>query len=425
MPYSQEIVNASNPGRVDRADGTSDALRPPEYQARGPAAVLDRQRFNNYVVGQSAYPEDLLSNPQYGGNYVVFYINVYEDSMLISGDRGALTVEANLRPRQNSAIRGLNISETVTNNVFRAGVAGATLAFAPVQRATGLVYDAASKVNKTSDSLLGASFNGLKRETVGAAASVADAAIAAGAAAVAVDTLGGTKREMKELKQAIALHLPTDLATRYGMQWEETDLAGTTAILATSENLAGALKEGAMAMFSSESSLSGALDQAKAGGTSITGYGISQALRVPGVGEAISKLSGVAANPKKEQLFKQVDFRTFSFQYDFFPKSATESQAVQKIIQMFKYHMHPEFKSDSFNFMYIYPSEFDIVYYHQGRENLNLPRHTSCVLTDMNVLYTPQGVATTFPDGASTHIRVVLTFKELAILTKENIADGF
>jgi hypothetical protein len=36
-----------------------------------------------------------------------------------------------------------------------------------------------------------------------------------------------------------------------------------------------------------------------------------------------------------------------------------------------------------------------------------------------------QGQFNTFKDGMPTQINVTLTFKELALLTKENIMDGF
>ena len=130
--------------------------------------------------------------------------------------------------------------------------------------------------------------------------------------------------------------------------------------------------------------------------------------------------TGLAANPKKEQAFKNVDFRTFSFDYQFAPKSATEAENVLNIIRSFKYHMHPEFK-DTTGFLYIYPSEFDIVYYKGTQENLNIHRHTSCVLTEMNVNYTPNGIFSTFANGMPTQINITLTFKELMLLSKELI----
>ena len=58
---------------------------------------------------------------------------------------------------------------------------------------------------------------------------------------------------------------------------------------------------------------------------------------------------------------------------------------------------------------------------------MNLHRHTSCVLKDMSVNYTPNGMFNTFDDGMPTQINVTLSFVELAILTKQNLTseEGF
>ena len=101
----------------------------------------------------------------------------------------------------------------------------------------------------------------------------------------------------------------------------------------------------------------------------------------------------------------------------------TRHDIIMNIIEQFKYHMHPEFK-DTNNFIYVYPSEFDVFYYQGGKENLNLHRHTSCVLTEMNINYTPNGSFTAFANGMPTQINVTLAFRELALLSKEKIKDG-
>jgi hypothetical protein len=149
--------------------------------------------------------------------------------------------------------------------------------------------------------------------------------------------------------------------------------------------------------------------------------GVAVGLKLPGTG-GISKLTGLAPNPRKEQIFKHVNFRTFTFDYQFYPRDAQEAENVLNIIYQFKLHMHPEFK-DANNFLYVYPSEFDIFYYNNGQENMNVNRHTSCVLTDMTVNYSPNGQFTSFANGMPTQINVTLTFKELATLTKEKIQD--
>lgn len=351
----------------------------PSYKPRGGVLGAPTE-FNSsqYQTKGMMYPDDLMreqDNP-YGGNYVIFYINVHEDSMLVKQGSGGF-VQGDVPPRQRGEAAGLSAGGVTAV----AAVAGAGAANAA--DVAGKVSGNLSKVGKA-----------VANTTVGAIG---------GAAVVAA--VGGAKNEYKRQVKAIALHVPTDLTIKYGMVWEETDLAGSTAIAAGAENL-GKLNIGAAA-----------------GGTA--GYLAGLALKTPGAGQLLGKTSGTAANPKKEQLFKEVDYRTFTFTYQFFPRSAEEAANCRAIINEFKLHMHPEFKANTGNFLYIYPSEFDIFYYNNGRENLNLHRHTSCVLTDMNVSYSPQGVFTSFADGMPTQINVQLTFKELALLTKENIQDGF
>jgi hypothetical protein len=43
----------------------------------------------------------------------------------------------------------------------------------------------------------------------------------------------------------------------------------------------------------------------------------------------------------------------------------------------------------------------------------------------MSVVYSPQGVFSSFDDGMPSQINVQMTFKELALLSKESIKDGF
>jgi hypothetical protein len=192
------------------------------------------------------------------------------------------------------------------------------------------------------------------------------------------------------------------------MQWSEED----TAIL----SMAASGIDEVMKALDSEGKSS---DVKGVGAAIIANLALNKA---PG-GAGASAALGLAANPKKEQVFKGVDFRTFQFDYQFFPRSVDEAKNVLEIIKTFKYHMHPEFK-DEYNFIYLYPSEFDILYYQNGVENLNIHRHTSCVLTEMNVNYTPNGMFTTFPNGMPTQINVTMNFRELALLTKDKVQDG-
>lgn len=354
---------------AEKDEPVSQPIAPNLYVGRGGATS-----FNNssYEINNHMYPDDLMANDgRYGGNYVIFYINVSTDSKLFN-DPSVGTVD-DYTPRD----RG----DLIAQNLSKKGLVGAN---AVVNTIGGLI----------GGGVQGAAMANIPTVGVGVAVNKTEAARA--------------NRPQKRLKTAIALHIPNQLSIRYGMQWSEDD----TSLLAMA---AAGGKEVVKALQSNGKNS----DVKGVGADIITNLTLSKG---PSAG-ANSAALGLAANPKKEQVFKGVDFRTFAFDYQFYPRNSTEAQNVLKIIQQFKYHMHPEFK-DSNNFLYIYPSEFDVFYYQNGQENMNLHRHTSCVLTEMNVNYTPNGTFTTFADGMPTQINVTLNFRELALLTKDKVKDG-
>jgi hypothetical protein len=85
--------------------------------------------------------------------------------------------------------------------------------------------------------------------------------------------------------------------------------------------------------------------------------------------------------------------------------------------------MHPEISAGGL--FYIYPSEFNIVYYYAGKENPHLNKISTCVLEDMNVDYGGSNGFNTFNDGMPSEINITLRFKELETLTKERIDKGY
>lgn len=344
------------------------AVTPLVNAARTGIAGMASQYLTKYSINTAIYPNDLFSsNNQYGDNYVVFYINVPESSKLISENKVSTTdrdtVEVGSAIAKNVSTAGREATSSIIGGVVGGGA--------------------------------GAAIGGRKGAAIGGV--VGAAAGYAGSSMI-------PNRQNKRITDTVTLYTPNNLTARYSVSWDAEDMM-----------LGSAASDIANALTNKSSAQS-------AGGTGaaiLTNMGLS----LPGGGTA-QVLSGVAPNPKKEQLFKNVDFRTFNFEYQFAPRNEQESKEVKKIIDLFKLHMHPEFK-DTSGFLFLYPSEFEIVYYQGNSENMNLPRHTSSVLIDMSINYTPQGMYNTFADGASTLITVNLTFKELAILTKAEILDGF
>jgi len=115
------------------------------------------------------------------------------------------------------------------------------------------------------------------------------------------------------------------------------------------------------------------------------------------------------------------------------PRSKAEADEIANIIYAFKFNMLPEFvgsdAKDAFKGKRMrVPNTFDIQYMYVNQENKYLHKISTCYLSDMSVTYggskykTFDGNA----DGAPpVETAIALTFKEIELITKERIEDGF
>ena len=138
--------------------------------------------------------------------------------------------------------------------------------------------------------------------------------------------------------------------------------------------------------------------------------------------------TGVVQNPMLEMIYTTPSFRSFRFDFQFYPRSQKESQEVQDIIRELRFHQAPEGLAVSNGFFMVPPSEFGINFYYNGVENPNIPKLGICVLESLTVDYAPSGFSAyevpgqTTPErggtGMPVAIRLSLGFKETEIRTK-------
>lgn len=210
----------------------------------------------------------------------------------------------------------------------------------------------------------------------------------------------------------IELYVAAPPVAQYSANWENKEL-------------------GALAGLSDGFSAENLIGEGGLGDLGVRGI-IKAAANLPGqfgiggdLGASLDLASAKVANPYKEQLFSNMEFRQFAFNYKFTPRNDAEYQQVRRIIDLFKYHMHPEV-SPSKLFLE-YPSEFNIEYYYKGELNDHLSKISSCALTDVKVTYGNQDAFTTVQGqkGVPAEINMQLAFTELETLTNERIADGY
>lgn len=212
--------------------------------------------------------------------------------------------------------------------------------------------------------------------------------------------------------QAIFLYMPHDVKTTYETEWDTIE--SPFRLEPNSETISKLLSERGMEF---KSGLANTL---------LSALNISQ----ESAKDLDLKLANVAINPHRERLFRGVAFRQFSYEFKLSPKSAAECKTIENIIKTFKFHMLPETATNDAGRWWLYPSEFNIVYYFGSEANGQkrnpwLHRIGNCSLTQVDVNYTSSGMWSAFRNGAPIEIDLNLSFTESEILSKERIMEGY
>lgn len=222
------------------------------------------------------------------------------------------------------------------------------------------------------------------------------------------------------------LPVPSNLSTDYKLQYSDSDMSATAA---------QALKMGDRALYGNQGDMN---NIAAAGGVlagiavETVGAGasaVASALGLKGAADAgaaaLKVGAGIAINPNKIVLFTGVPFREHTFSWKLSPKNREESNRINKMIKMFRYYSHPEYVAGGLFFKY--PEFFRI--------RFNYPEYLfdlrPSVCTDVRVNYHSTGYAAYVRDKngggipAPAEVELSLTFKEVEIITKNSLDQGF
>ena len=236
----------------------------------------------------------------------------------------------------------------------------------------------------------------------------------------------GFERPTTLTTDAIALYMPDTLAYSYTQSYEGISMGGELLgqITAMGKSANDALKKG------DEKDLGNSLmKSASENIKQLIGQGVGAAFKSENTVKAFLAAEGRVVNPMLEMLYQSPNFRTFNFDFLFYPRDEREALETQRILERFRFHQAPEILKDAGGFL-VPPSEFDIRFYYSGSENPNIPQVATCVMTQMDVNYAPNGwSAYEVPDefkpsigrtGMPTAIQLTLTFQETSYLTKKD-----
>jgi len=222
----------------------------------------------------------------------------------------------------------------------------------------------------------------------------------------------------------ISLYMPPTVKVEYNVKYADQEI-GTLAMLG----------KDAIAAF--QGAGSDTTSKLTAVGKSLTGSGAKEGVTnlinttLDGVASGARALqqieSGKVITPRMEMMFEGVGRRSFSYKFDFIPKSAQEAKSIERIIYAFKENMMPEYTGESRREMKI-PNTFDIRYMYQGKDNKFINKISSCFLKDMEVTYGGDRFTAYDPiDGSPPPQRssISLSFTEIETLSKDMIKEGY
>lgn len=360
-------------------------------QDRGPLNPIVSSQFSTNIL---KYPIDIGTSYD-KGHYMVIHINEQENTA------------PEFRRGEASGVRPTVIQTSEQIERLR----GATNA---VQAVRGIVQ----KVGGFVSSPTGANAIGAISGTLGIDIDSNKISSGLSSAGQNIGKIGGFRR-IRRTTDSIALYMPDTLGFTNSQGYSDVSVFEQLGVLGTGL-----------------SAISSAVDQSNQQGQNpnfsafalqaVRDLNFFNAGNIAGLGLAAI---GVASNPGLELLYTSPGFRSFRFSFIFYPRSNAEAKQVISIIRKLKFHQAPEIVNRAGGRFLVPPSEFDIEFYYNGKENPNIPKISTCVLETVDVDYAPNGFAAyEIPGendpsrggtGMPVAIRMDLQFKETQIITKE------
>ena len=380
-----------------------------------PISKLDHDPF---AYSSIQYPKDLTTNGGIG-HYMLFYVNVQDKTKYVyeggAGDEGKVGGVTEVVTLKEPAV--YNEAEYFGSGKNRIKVKERTIKTPAVYQSEFVEGGSDARANYFAD----------KQGREGLGSTINADVVQLEKQRPRGSGMSSYHKTTKRITDSVAIYLPPNV--------QDTTSASYTG---AATGIVGAAAAGGFDVIKNlgkkdyEAAATGLVDAAKA----IVGEGaikaateITEAISgSEGTRGLINKAFGQADNPYMEVLFDAMNLRTFTYNFTFAPKNKEETHDVQKIIQLFRFHMSPELKGVSNRFLTL-PSEFDIHYMYQDKagqasENDYYNKIATCVCTGCDVNYTPDGVKS-FEGGAPTKITMTLSFQETELLTKERIALGY
>ena len=357
---------------------------------------LASSQYNSTLL---RYPIDLGAADK--GHYILININAQiNSSYKYSAIGDTPTVIANQAAR--NAASGASSTAAVAANIVKAIGETATavekeLSDVPI---IGQLADATRRADNATGGILSAGLDSVKTF------------------AKNIDPNVGI-RTIKRIADTVALYMPDGLKFNYQQDYNSSLALGNSGLQAL-----GSYASSAIDTYKNGGGVNGQINNAAPFLFNFL------ANKLGDVGKVLftAGSGGMVQNPMREILYSSPGFRQFRFDFLMTPRDEKEAVEVQNIIDKLRFHQAPEIIAGSGGFFMYPPSEFDISFYYNGTENPNIPKISTCVLTNIETDYAPNGFAayeverertpTMGRTGMPVAIRLGLSFMETEYIVK-------
>ncbi len=370
--------------------------------SRSPQATLSNFS-SKHSTQHLSFPLDVLSDVGLGnhGHYIMFFVNAQEDAELTSSvrdanDKGSIADDPSQKYNRPKYLQ--EWSEVNQSYVQRENKNGTT-----------------SQTNEYGIPADPDLQEGDPQPTI----KVKNASRFGGS------TIFLTRKPTKRLTSAIAMFMPANVQTTYTANYTDTEIGGGTEDILNAFNQAGAgdLEGAVRSVFNTSDALKEGLTKMGLAAVSALPIGLA------GLREGAEAKAGSVISDRLELAFKGINKRQFQYTFKMIPRSRKEAEEIRKIIFTFKQNMLPEFVGGNRAGRKLrVPNTFDIRYMYQGNANEFLHNISTCVLESMNISYGGDRYKTfeAQGDGAPpVETSITLNFKEMELITRERVFEGF
>ena len=250
---------------------------------------------------------------------------------------------------------------------------------------------------------------------------------------------------------SVCLPIPQGLSFGYQNNWDQTEVGGGRAALASKSGgilntIAGVTSEGSMTdmvkaagsaawdatkglgggIIGAASDIGGTGDKINTAGAGVVNEMMGFAATKPGIGSLLEAAQfdiGIIALKQTMTSYSGPGFRSFQWQFSMKPLSKGESQQAKAITQFFKTRSMPAQSDMQYTRIYNIPDVFRVQFFSGFKESPWIDKIGHCACTDVGVAYGGDRFTTFAGEHAPLQIDLSLSFKEMELLNRQAVQN--